>query len=226
MLDRIGVELMKNDKAFEILDLIADKNNINSSDKKMLIQLSKHDDSEIRAYVAELLVLANGSEIEAVLIDMCSDKDELVRVNACDSLSAFATIDAYNQLVSCALDDISPLVKNYALLSIIDMMNYIEIDKNELKSLFLNISQKEGVSISATCFKGLYVLGCEEYLKNIIDLVETKNYQDRCAIINILGDIMTNDNNTFILSVLKKLKNVEKSEAVNSTIGRIIAENS
>ena len=101
-------------------------------------------------------------------------------------------------------------------------MNYIEIDKNEIKNFFLSVS-KEEISISAACFKGLYILGYKEYLKNIIDLATTENYQDRCTVINILGDIMVSDNNQFILSTLKNLKKSEKSEAVISTIDRIIS---
>ena len=185
---------MNVDKAYEILDLIADKNEVAPNDENILLQLSQHDDSEIRAYVAKLLVLANGNKFETALINMCNDEDELVRVNACDSLSAFATTDAYKQLVNSALNDSSTLVKNYAILSIVDIMNYIDIDINELKSLFLDNLQKEEISILAACFKGLYVLGYKKYLKNIIDLVSTENYQDRCAVINILGDLITDEN--------------------------------
>ena len=217
---------MNVDKAYEILDLIADKNEVAPNDENILLQLSQHDDSEIRAYVAKLLVLANGNKFETALINMCNDEDELVRVNACDSLSAFATTDAYKQLVNSALNDSSTLVKNYAILSIVDIMNYIDIDINELKSLFLDNLQKEEISILAACFKGLYVLGYKKYLKNIIDLVSTENYQDRCAVINILGDLITDENIEYILSVLKDLRKTEKSNAVNSTIDRIINESS
>lgn len=217
---------MNTDTAYEILDLISNKNYVDLNDITTLIQLSQHDDSEIRSYVAELLVLTKGRKAENVLLNLCNDKDELVRINACDSLSAFTTVDAYKQLVSCILNDASPLVKNYAILSLIDIMNYIEIDRNDLKNFFLNISQKEEISISAACFKGLYILGYKEYLNNIIDLAVTENYQDRCTVINILGDIITNDNNQFILSTLKDLKKIEKSEAVKSTINKIICENS
>ena len=225
MLNRIGGS-MNTDKAYELLDIIADKNDVDSNDMDVLIKLSQHDDSEIRAYVAELLVLAHGCKAENALINLCNDKDELVRVNACDSLSAFATIDVYKQLVNCIFNDASLLVKEYAILSIVDIMNYIEVDKNELKNLFLNTSSKKEILISAACFKGLYVLGYKEYLNNIIDLATTENYRDRCAVINILGDIIANDNVQFILSVLKALRGTEKSEAVNSTIDRIISEHS
>ena len=135
-------------------------------------------------------------------------------------------LNTYKQLVNCTLNDSSLLVKNYAILSLVDIMNYIEIDRDELKNLFLNISREDEISISAACFKGLYVLGYKEYLKNIIDLAVAENYQDRCAVVNILGDIITNDNNQIILSALKDLKKTEKSEAVNSTIDRIINEHS
>ena len=61
---------MNTDKAYEILDLVADKNDVDLDDISLLIQLSKHNDPEIRSYVAELIVLANDSKAENALIKM------------------------------------------------------------------------------------------------------------------------------------------------------------
>lgn len=212
------------DEVYLTLNLISEKAQLDSDDIELLLKLSKSDDSEIRAYVAELLVLGIGHESEKVLIDMCMDDDELVRVNACDSLSAFATVDVYHNLVNCALNDKSILVRNYALLSLTDIINSVDVDKNKIKNLFLDVSKNKEVAVLAACFKGLYILGEKEYLEKLLDLVATPNYQDKCAVINTLGDILTIENNDCIISELKKIMKSETSEAVRSTIDRIIRE--
>ena len=215
---------MDTDKAYDILDLISVKSTINLSDTEILINLSHHDDSEIRAYVAELLALANDIEAERTLITLSNDEDELVRVNACDSLSTFATTSSYEQLLKCILNDQSLLVKKYAILSLIDIMNYVNVDRNELNMLFGNLTQKDDISISASGFKGLYMMGDKEHLNDIINLLTTEDYRDRCTVINILEDIMENDNQKLIFSALIKLRKTEKSEAVNSIIDKVISE--
>ena len=53
-------------------------------------------------------------------------------------------------------------------------------------------------------------------------LTKSENYQDRCAVLNMLEDIITEKNRKYILSVIKELRKTEKSNAVNSTIDRII----
>lgn len=212
------------DKAYDILDLISVKSTINLSDIEILINLSHHNDSEIRAYVAELLALANDIEAERTLITLSKDDDELVRVNACDSLSTFATTNSYEQLLKCILNDQSLLVKKYAILSLIDIMNYVNVDRNELNMLFGNLTQKDDISISALGFKGLYMMGDKEHLNDIINLLTAEDYRDRCTVINILEDIMENDNQKLIFSALIKLRKTEKSEAVNSIIDKVISE--
>lgn len=212
------------DNAYNILDLISEKNVIKPSDLVILINLSHHDDSEIRAYVAELLALANDVEAERTLITLSNDEDELVRVNACDSLSTFATTNSYEQLLKCILNDQSLLVKKYAILSLIDIMKYVNVDKNELNMLFGNLTQKDDISISASGFKGLYMMGDKEHLNDIINLLTAEDYRDRCTVINILEDIMENDNQKLIFSALIKLRKTEKSEAVNSIIDKVISE--
>lgn len=213
---------MNSNKAYDILDLIARKNTVSPGDTNILIRLSHHNDSEIRAYAAELLVLASGAEAESTLTSLTYDNDEAVRVNACDSLSAFPTVNTYKKLYESAVNDSSPLVRKFALLSLADIMNNINADKGILRDLFLKSSQNSDAAISSAGYRGLYMLGHKEYLNNLIELTKAENYQDRCSVVNILGDIISNENKHFIISVLKNLRAKEQSEAVNSVVNKII----
>lgn len=213
---------MNSNKAYDILDLIARKNTVSPGDTNILIRLSHHNDSEIRAYAAELLVLASGAEAESTLTSLTDDNDEAVRVNACDSLSAFPTVNTYKKLYESAVNDSSPLVRKFALLSLADIMNNINADKGILRDLFLKSSQNSDAAISSAGYRGLYMLGDKKHLNNLIELTKAENYQDRCSVVNILGDIISNENKHLIISALKGLREKEQSEAVNSAVDKII----
>ena len=103
-------------------------------------------------------------------------------------------------------------------------MNYVDADRNELSRLFEDLTQKDDISITASGFKGLYMMGDKEHLNNIINLLITEDYRDRCTVVNILEDIPENDNRDLILSALTKLRKTEKSDAVNSIIDKVISE--
>lgn len=213
------------DNAYDILKKISEKNTVDSNDLPILLQLSQCDDSEIRVYIAELLVLSKDNKAEKMLIHMCDDEDELVRANACDSLSVFPSIETYNCLIKNILTDISMLVKTYAILSIIDILNHVEIDTKELKSLLILNLNAEEIYMRAACRKGLYILGDDEQLEELINLLHSDNYQDRCAVLNILEDIMVEKNKHSILSAVKQLQQTEDSVAVNLIIDRILKKN-
>ena len=66
------------------------------------------------------------------------------------------------------------------------------------------------------------MLGDKKYLNNLIELTKAENYQDRCSVVNILGDIISNENKHLIISALKGLREKEQSEAVNSAVNKII----
>ena len=213
---------MNSNKAYDIMDLIAIKNTVSPGDTNILIRLSHHNDSEIRDYAAELLVLASGAEAESTLTSLTDDNDEAVRVNACDSLSAFPTVNTYKKLYESAVNDSSPLVRKFALLSLADIMNNINADKGILRDLFLKSSQNSDAAISSAGYRGLYMLGDKKYLNNLIELTKAENYQDRCSVVNILGDIISNENKHLIISALKGLREKEQSEAVKSAVNKII----
>lgn len=213
---------MNNEKIYQTLDLISQKSVLETEDINALLKLSQSEDSEIRSYVAELLVMSFGKKAEEVLINMCSDSDEIVRINACDSLSSFATDNSYNKLIDCVLNDKSDVVKTYALLSLADISGWVKGDIEKLERLFIRFSTAKNVSVSAACFRGMYILGNKDCLNKLLGLLSAKNYQDRCMVVNMLGDILSNENNSQIISELKKIRQTESSKAVISTIDSII----
>lgn len=133
---------MKDTMIYNILDSISQKSCIDEKDIKTLIGLLKTNNSEIKSYIAELLVMASGEDAEIALINLCKDEDELVRVNACDSLSVFSTSASYEQLLKSALNDPSILVRTYAVLSLADIAGTPLIDIGKLKKPLLSFQKK------------------------------------------------------------------------------------
>lgn len=206
------------------LEKIEKSGKIEEKDMSLISELSKNDNSEIRSFVAELLVLANSKSAEKILINMCNDSDELVRVNACDSLSMFCSEDVFNVLIARALNDKSNLVRSYALLSIIDIMEHINIRKDLLKTLFLKSLDNSSVGIKNACYKGLYKLGEEKYLDEILNLLLSESYQERCLVVNSMFDLINKKNANKISTFLNCLINNEESKAVKSLILDLLDE--
>lgn len=208
---------------YNILDSISQKSSIDEKDIETLIGLLKTNNSEIKAYIAELLVMAYGEDAEKALINLCKDEDELVRVNACDSLSVFSTSASYEQLLKSALNDPSMLVRTYAVLSLVDIAGTPLIDIGKLKKTLIKLSKEKYLSLSSACFRGLYILGDKIYLENLLALFKLGNYQEKCMIVNMLSDILDDDNRSFIISKLLEFRNGETSNAVISTIDSLLS---
>lgn len=92
---------LKNKDSLDKLDIIEELEvtNCNTADYyKLLDYLSNDEDYEVRAKVSEVLVAPNNSEADKILIKILRDKDELVRVNACDSLCTSNSYDVIKSL--------------------------------------------------------------------------------------------------------------------------------
>lgn len=214
---------MKDTMIYNILDSISQKSCIDEKDIKTLIGLLKTNNSEIKSYIAELLVMASGEDAEIALINLCKDEDELVRVNACDSLSVFSTSASYEQLLKSALNDPSILVRTYAVLSLADISGTPLIDIGKLKKTLIKLSKEKYLSLSSACFRGLYILGDKIYLENLLALFKLGNYREKCMIVNMLSDILDDDNRSFIISRLLEFRNGETSNAVISNINNLLS---
>lgn len=206
-------------KMFEILDDIFEKKQFEEQDMNVLVDLAHSDDSEIRAYVADLLVIAKGLVAEQTLISLCGDDDELVRVNACDSLSKFGSEETYDALKKCAYEDSSDLVKQYAIVSIIDIMEIVHIRQSELVELFeYAVKAKQSHGLQIIGHKGLYLIGKKSHLMCLSQYLNDENYHIRCTAVNELVNVANGENVSDIRDWLSDLSKTEKTVAVQSTI--------
>lgn len=210
-----------NKKLYEKLENIDKKAEKTSADLEFLIKNSENSDSEIRDYIAELLVYFDGETAQNTLLKLCGDADELVRTNACDSLSVYPSKKVYDRLLQIYKTDKSILVKNFALLSAVDMVNDVGADEKEMKKILHGVEEHSG-QILTTAYEGLYILGEKDALKKLFEMLGHADYTVRCSVVNTFLDIADNENINEIVQKLKKHRENEKSGAVISTINNFL----
>lgn len=213
---------MSNDEILNQLIDMEDKEQLTPEDIKKIISYANNDDTEIRSLAAQLLVMANSNSAKKTLIELASDNDCLVRVNACDSLGAFIDNDVLKLLEERSKNDDNALVRAYAVLSIGDILCSDIIIQD--KQGFMNelLLKEKSLRVQTAIYKVLYQLGNAEYLDYIIGNLSAKDYTIRCFALNILKEIKNRNNADKIIKKIEKIKENETSTAVISKIDEIL----
>lgn len=173
---------------FEYLDSLAEKQLILPQDFESLSALSKDNDPEIRAYVAQILIYAEKDlRISKLLIELCMDKDVLVRANACDTMGGFPSTEIERCLLRVVENKKeSSLVRRYALMSYADVSVELGSEKKSISVFKEQLQTTRSVSVRAACLYGLCSLGDRSCFKDIFILLNARNYHDRSFVIHIL----------------------------------------
>lgn len=142
---------------------------ITKQDFTFFDSLSKSCNSEIRNEIAEILALFPCKLSENILLQLINDEDELVRVNACDSLFFSTSVDTLKLLLKKAEHE-TWLVRMYAVLSIGDITCSIDSHLQRYKvswllERMLKVEKSETVHLSY--YISLVKLGKRRYNRNL-----------------------------------------------------------
>ena len=197
---------------------------IDKHDMKTLETISFSDEAYYRAMVAKLLVNSETKKSEEILLRLVRDKDSLVRTEACDSLYFSRSDSTYDILKKVARKDKNGMVRGYAIMSLYDIATQInrEAELNEL--LQKRLSDEKVIFTRISIFTQLYKLGNDKYLEELIALIKTSRYQNRCAVVNSLDEIIDDSTRQKIIDALSEQRKRDKSFAVISTIDKILDE--
>ena len=66
------------------------------------------------------------------------------------------------------------------------------------------------------------MLGDKEYFNLILSEINNRYYRNRCAVVNILADLLTNENYVSVKTALTERLKVEKANSVISSINKVI----
>ncbi|PJI10299.1 HEAT repeat domain-containing protein [Clostridium sp. CT7] len=216
---------MNLDEKLNKIDEIENRSKFNKIDFEVLEKFSHDINDEVRSKVAEVLIFTDNKQGEEILIDLLDDKDELVRTNACDSLCISKSENVIKLLKNKILRDKSNLVRGYAVASLVDIVIAMDYKIEDMKMFFINVLLREKDNwVKIDVYRGLYMLGDERYLNKLINILNDRNYRNRCSVVNILGALICKENFNVITSALENKFQVEKSEAVKSSIEDIVTK--
>lgn len=189
----------------------------------ILDELSSNVHSDIRNRVAEVLVGCTPSLSESILLKLLNDTDEIVRVNACDSL-CYCISDKVIEALKIKAKNDTYLVRGYAVMSLGDIALSVGPPKNdEIHSYLLKVFLKEkSIWVKIHYYYVLYTLGDLYYLQDLLQQLHNIQYRIRIITIRSLEKIIAEDNKEEILFHLKKRMDIEKSSAVLQNIIRVV----
>lgn len=142
-----------------------------------------HPDSEIRMWVAKGLV-HDSADVVGFLLRLAKDEDEAVRLEAVDSLSAFATRESFHALCA-ALADSDPLVRAYAACGVAEVGAVVAPE--ETAGLLRHTQTQESCPrVLTDLWGGLYHLGDADALNQLMALFHSGDYQVQCTVLQIL----------------------------------------
>ncbi len=209
-----------------LLDEIEKHGDLTEADRKVLKVLSKSEFSDIKIGIAQMLVNDETPESTAILLSMIEDEDDLVRINAIDSLCGCQDTNVMKRLMDIAQKDMNHLVREYAILSAVDIAKSREECGNTGIVPFLQQVLKREIDsgIRLACYRGLYLFGDKRYLSQLEQGLLEEDYRNRCAAVHILSEIADDKNVEQIRTILMNARKKEKIHAVADAIDRALSE--
>ncbi len=195
------------------------------SEEQIALLLSWVDDEDefVRSLVASLLVMTEGIAAEKALLKLAKDEDDLVRIEALDTMAAYPSDEVLCCLSNAIIYEKDELARSYAILSWADVN--VELGKSTHKNVEYvqeHISDESSERILLSWYYALYRFGCKEYLNDILALIKSEDYQIRCSVLSLLRDIISNENCSYIYEIVKTLLVEERHVTVIEMAERLL----
>jgi len=170
-----------------------------------LDQLVAHRSPLVRCDAASYMAEHVDDENHILLLQLLSDRNVLVRVEAADSLSEYPCRKTFDALAAVLNAEKYYLLKGFAALSLGRVG--VEVDAVSAQRLLTEALEGEKrIFVKLCCYESLYLLGCANMLERIISLYGSSSYRNRCAVIESLGELLDRSNSErireFLLSEL------------------------
>lgn len=156
------------------------------------VALSKSRDEEVRIELARGLAHDAGNPMaERILCYLSRDKEELVRINAVDSMGSFPS-KACAERLKQALQDKSALVRAYAALSLADIGS--TLGAAEIRRILRQrLTTEADPIVLAAIYGNLLFLG-EDCLRQLHDLFLHGDYHVQCWVLRALDEAVRPEN--------------------------------
>lgn len=154
-----------------------------------------------------------------VVLKLLSDTDECVRIEMIEACYACEQESVRKKLFQM-LKKAKGLEKGYLLIT----LSYIYQDNNKKIVDILNENiHSLDVYEKMDAYIGLIILGYDSYLKEVLKFLESSEYYVRCAVLNMLSELIQNnlikeEDLKTIVNVVNKICDKEETRAVKSSI--------
>lgn len=212
------------DILIEIDESIPNSSEFSNEELKFLEEISIHQAHDIRFRVAEILASFTEKRGEDILLRLAKDKDSLVRVEACDSLSNSKSSSTFEFLKRIIKKDRNGMVRGYAISSLTEISKESHKNSETVKFLLEVLKNEKIIFSKINIYKALYDMGEKQYLKNLLEDLNARVYQNRCATVHLLEEIICDENKKEIKEALEERIKVEKTRAVSSTISNVLKQ--
>lgn len=183
---------------------IENQDELSLSDQNFILTCGDDSDSEIRCRACELLAKFPSLKSEEFLLARLTDKDSLVRAEACDSISFSCSKSTLKELLRIT-NDKAVLVRGYAVLSAADVQRNLKESSTYTVQFLKNMELREKSRwVKIALCSALISLGCGEYQSKLIEFIDDKRYQNRCAALTRIRELIS-------LGMLDDLPTVERA---------------
>lgn len=178
-----------------------------------IMKLTSSENAEVRARAMELLggIKCRKDSINALVCGL-RDPDILVRSTAAQSLGEARSNVALNPLLR-ALEDRSDVVRSAAAITL-GRYGAARV----LVEIVEHLRREKVASVKLRLFGAMYLLGKRDILPSIVAFLSDKNYRNRCAAANILPEIVTLRDRSFVSFELTGSLEKETTAAARSSI--------
>ena len=180
-----------------------------------------------RSLIAQALAVYPQTFAQELLLQLLEDKNKDVRSSAAIGLENFLHDDVITALQSTFLNDSDPLTRGYAGYALIKQAK----DRSDVIMVVEDALARERNSfVRVNCHCALYLF-CkkEDSFEQILRCFQSKKYQTRCAVGNVLMEILNEQNaKTILIAIERVLKKedvpavVSTLEALKKAVGRIL----
>jgi hypothetical protein len=184
---------------------------------QIVIDLAQDQSPFIRSLVAKALFESPNESSKSILLELSKDKNDLVRVEAADSLKAYVDDVVYTRLLYMAKQDQYYITRAYAVYSLSIIRAGLE--SNSL-SVFVEerLRQERHIINKITCTEALYRLGQDSALIQLIGYFKSRNYKNQCAVIHSLNDVLSRKNYGVINDFVRDVRSKDLPISVRSTL--------
>ena len=185
---------------------------------RALIHASLSDrEYDVRKAAAEAVGRLHLAEEAPALIPLLRDREELVRVEAVETLTELRVTSAVSDLEHLVRHDRSWLVRGYAAWGLATICG-----ETALPILEQRLQVERSPWTRAQLLLEAYILGKEELLPQLLKCLKSRNYRVRCSVSNHVRWIVNPSNHQKVMDAFTAALNRETTVAAGEALGRAV----